>query len=162
VIKSLSQKLKVIALHYNKMGYANASSYIIQRLYKKHKLLSARIKNTKLVIYLRNDPYDTQVFTQIFMRGELDITFRKEPGYVIDGGANIGLAALYLKNKYPRAKIIAVEPERSNFELLKKNTRDYPDIICLNYGIWNKSGRLRIIDNGDGNASFITKDMSEI
>lgn len=161
MIKKLSRKLKIISLHCNKMGYVNASSYITQRLYKKNKLLSAKIKNTKLVIYLRNNPYDTQVFTQIFMRDELDIIFKKDPEFIIDGGANIGLATLYLKNKYPKAKIIAVEPERSNFELLKKNTKDYPEISCLNYGIWNKTCRLQIIDKGDGNASFITKELSE-
>jgi len=161
MIKKFSRKLKVVALHCNKMGYVNATSYIIQRLYKRKKLLSAKIKNTKLVVYLRNDRYDTQVFTQIFMRGELDIYFKKDPEIIIDGGANIGLATLYLKNKYPNAKIIAVEPEHSNFELLKKNTKDYPDIFCLNYGIWNKKCRLQIIDNGDGNASFITKELAE-
>ncbi len=141
------------------MGFSNATGYIIQRLYKRKKLLSAKIKNTKLNILLRNDRYDTQIFTQIFMRQELNIPFEKAPEIIIDGGANIGLATLYFKNKYPNAKIIAIEPEPSNFELLVKNTKDYADVVCLNNGIWNKSCRLQIIDNGDGNASFLTKEL---
>jgi FkbM family methyltransferase len=155
----LSKKLKVIGSHYKIMGVRNASSYIIQRLYKKKRLLSAKIKNTKLEIYLRNNRYDTQIFTQIFMRSELDIHFKEDPEIIIDGGANIGLATLYLKNKYPKAKIIAVEPEPSNFELLLKNTKNYKDIFCLRNGIWNRNCQLQIIDNGDGNASFITKEV---
>ncbi len=153
-------KLKVILLHYEKMGFWNATSYIAQRIFKRNKYLTAKIKNTGLNIRLRNDKYDTQVFTQIFMREELNVHFEQIPKIIIDGGANIGLSTLYLKNKYPKASIIAIEPERSNFKLLTLNTKNYSDIFCLNKGIWNTSGILQIIDKGDGNASFITKEMS--
>lgn len=155
------RKSKAVALHYDEMGVANATSYIIQRMYKRKTLLSATIKNTELHISLRNDSYDTQVFTQIFLRHELDIHFDKTPEIIIDGGANIGLATLYLKNKFPDATIIAIEPERSNFDLLVRNTRPYKNVICLNNAIWNRRCRLQIVDNGSGNASFTTKEVSE-
>ncbi len=161
MIRKLKRKLKVISLHYKAMGFANATAYIFQRLYKRKKLLSAQFKNKSLQIFLRNDRYDTQIFTQIFMRDELNVLFSKNPELIIDGGANIGLATLYFKNKYPNAKIIAVEPELSNFELLKKNTEPYKNIACLNNGIWSKNCFLEIIDEGNGNASFITKELSE-
>ena len=154
-------KLTVTGRHFHVMGYLNALSYIIQRIFKKEQLLVAKIKNTDLKIFLRNDKYDTQIFTQIFIRAELDVHFEAEPKIIIDGGANIGLATLYLKNKFPLAKIIAVEPEQSNFDLLLKNTKGYKDVFCLQIGIWNKNCRLGIIDNGDGNASFITKELEE-
>lgn len=161
MIRKLWAKLKVIALHYRTMGVANATSYIIQRLYKDKAFLSARIKNTDLRILLRNDPYDTQIFTQIFIRDELNIQLDEAPDVIIDGGANIGLATLYLKTRYPDATVIAIEPERSNFELLVENTRGYNDVFCLNNGIWNRNCRLRIVDNGDGNASFTTTELGD-
>lgn len=159
--KRLSSKLKVILLHYKRMGFANATSYIIQRIYKGQTLLSARLKNTDLQIKLRNNPYDTQVFTQIFLRDELNVHLPESPRVIIDGGANIGLATLYLKTKYPGATIIAIEPERSNFDLLVENTKAYQNIICLNYGIWNTHCRLQIIDTGQGTASFITRELAD-
>lgn len=161
MIRKIRKKLKVISLHYNKMGFWNVTGYIFQRVYKRKRLLSAKIKKTNLQVLLRNNPYDTQVFTQIFMRDELNVHFEKPPEIIIDGGANIGLATLYLVTKYPNATIIAVEPEQSNFDLLIKNTKGYSNIFCLNKGIWDKSCRLQIIDNGDGNASFITKELIE-
>jgi FkbM family methyltransferase len=161
MFKKLLNKLRVVSLHYKKMGTFNATSYVIQRIARKNQLVSARLKNTNLSIQLRNDPYDTQVFTQIFIKDELNVRLSGDPQTIIDGGANIGLATLYLHDRFPRATIIAVEPEKSNFDLLVVNTKRYPNIFCVNSGIWNKSGRLQIIDGGNGNASFTTKELTE-
>lgn len=40
---------------------------------------------------------------------------------IIDAGANIGLASLYFKTKFPSAQIVAVEPSKDNIFLLTKN-----------------------------------------
>mgnify|MGYP002777072523 CR=1 FL=1 len=40
---------------------------------------------------------------------------------IIDGGANIGAAALWFARKYPAAAIMAVEPDESSFALLREN-----------------------------------------
>jgi FkbM family methyltransferase len=45
---------------------------------------------------------------------------------VVDAGANIGL--LYFAARYPRAKILSIEPNPDNFALLAANTRDEPRI----------------------------------
>jgi FkbM family methyltransferase len=42
---------------------------------------------------------------------------------IIDLGANIGLASLYLAARYPSARILAVEPNPSSFDLLMTNLR---------------------------------------
>ncbi|MGN6801761.1 MAG: FkbM family methyltransferase, partial [Ginsengibacter sp.] len=63
-------------------------------------------------------------------------------------------------NKYPRARIIAVEPEEANFTLLGKNTMPFKDIICLNKALWNRECVLQLLDNGNGNASFVTSDVT--
>jgi FkbM family methyltransferase len=40
---------------------------------------------------------------------------------IIDLGANIGLASLHLSVMFPKARILAVEPEPGNFEMLNRN-----------------------------------------
>ena len=40
---------------------------------------------------------------------------------VVDCGANVGLASLFFADRYPAARIIAVEPASENFSLLKRN-----------------------------------------
>jgi FkbM family methyltransferase len=40
---------------------------------------------------------------------------------IIDLGANIGLASLHFSIMFPESRILAVEPEKSNFDLLERN-----------------------------------------
>ncbi|WP_328328305.1 MULTISPECIES: FkbM family methyltransferase [unclassified Streptomyces] len=40
---------------------------------------------------------------------------------VVDAGANIGLFTLYIKRKYPAARVIAFEPVPENIRILEKN-----------------------------------------
>jgi len=51
---------------------------------------------------------------------------------IIDCGANVGLSALWFANEFPAARVIAIEPEPSNYALLKLNasTRDNITPIC--------------------------------
>jgi FkbM family methyltransferase len=54
---------------------------------------------------------------------------------IVDCGANIGITSLLLAARYPKAKIISVEPHPDNFALLKdnvaKNPRIRPIRACL-------------------------------
>ena len=61
-----------------------------------------------------------------------------------------GFASIYFANKYPGAKIIAIEPEQSNFELLKDNIAPYPNIIPIQAALWHKNEEINLIDPGLG------------
>jgi FkbM family methyltransferase len=78
------------------------------------------------VIFLREVPSDLFTFGDVFEQDVYGVVLRHLPecSTIIDLGANIGLASLYLANAYPSARIFAVEPNRGNFELLKANLKD--------------------------------------
>jgi FkbM family methyltransferase len=44
-----------------------------------------------------------------------------EPRVIVDLGANIGLVSRWLATAFPRARIIAVEPEPGNLDVLRRN-----------------------------------------
>lgn len=44
---------------------------------------------------------------------------------IVDIGANIGTAAVYFANRYPKSQVLSIEPHPRNFELLKKNISPY-------------------------------------
>lgn len=113
-----------------------------------HKTDSIRLKGIKERIFLRRKSSDIPTFHQVFAKREYDLKMLniKAPRVIIDGGANIGLFSIFIKNKYPDSKIIAVEPDKENFEMMNKNLSNYENISLLNTGIWNKSTLLRVYD----------------
>jgi len=95
---------------------------------------------------MRRDTSDIKVFHQVFLFNEYDIAFPKSPKVIIDGGANIGLFAVRMKNEFKEAKVICIEPDGSNFEVLRMNVASLGNVECENVGLWDKDAKLRVFD----------------
>ena len=104
--------------------------------------------------YLRGNSVDFYVFNSIFGKGEYDFEIDFEPEYIIDAGAFTGISALYFHKKYPGAKIIAIEPEKSNFDLLVRNTTPYKAIFPVRGGVYGADVSLGISDNNAEKYAF--------
>lgn len=109
---------------------------------------------------LRNGTSDINVFISIFLLGDLNLRLKIDPKLIVDAGAYTGLSALFYASKYPRAKIITIEPERTNFEILEKNTRSINNIDRIQAGLWNRDAYLKIIDRQTGKWGFVVKEVS--
>ena len=75
---------------------------------------------------------------------------------IVDAGANIGASSVWFALTYPKATILAVEPERSNFELLKANAAAFPSIVPINAAVSATNGVLFLRDPGFGAWGFRT------
>ena len=86
-------------------------------------------------IELRPDDGDLFIFFEMLERQTYFISDALLPPThvrtIVDAGANIGLASLFLASRYPQARIVAVEPNPGNFELLVRNTRQEPRVTPL-------------------------------
>jgi FkbM family methyltransferase len=91
-------------------------------------------------LWLRYGTVDPDVVFQVAARGEYDVRPQGEVGLVIDGGAHIGVAARRFAAAFPEAKVIAVEPDRDNFELLLRNTSGFANVECVNAAIMAEPG----------------------
>ena len=80
------------------------------------------------------------------------------PKYVLDAGANIGLFSLLIEEKYHPELLLAVEPESSNYELLRLNTRNRDNIICIQTGIWKRKAFLKVVPSAAGKWGFTVKE----
>ena len=67
---------------------------------------------------------------------------------IVDAGANIGASVLFFRWRYPEARIIAVEPEPDNFELLRRNTEGQTNISYTRSALASMDGELRLYDPG--------------
>ena len=106
-------------LHTKKIGFIATISYFFQRLIlKKDALIKLKIPFGTDLILLRNKSYDTHIFYQIFIKEDLAFVknMQHPVNVIIDAGANIGLSTIYLKNIFPNAAILSIEPSAVNFE----------------------------------------------
>lgn len=150
---NLFQRIMFIYKHVKCIGLISTVSYLMQRIFRR-KLIKVYIKNIKHPIYLRGGSYDTNIFYQIFIEEHLNFYIQKELNTILDLGANIGLSTIYLKNKYPFALVICLEPDPSNFSLLLKNIKKYTSIIALQAGVYSREANLFLLDIGEGEASY--------
>src|SRR5215204_1252324 len=79
------------------------------------------LKKLKYSFSIRNNPFDFATLEEVILKEGYNLSINFEPLTIIDGGANIGLTAVFFANKYPKSEIVAIEPEEENFEMLRKN-----------------------------------------
>ncbi len=121
------------------------------------RLFGVNRKDIAFPIYLRLNSSDIPTYEDLFCEDAYDFGVRQPPTTIVDAGANIGLAAICFANRWPDATIIAIEPETSNFGLLKKNVAPYGNVYPVNAALWNQTGEINIIDTGSGNWAFMTQ-----
>lgn len=80
---------------------------------------------------------------------------------IIDGGANIGASAVYFAQHVPRSRVIAVEPERNNFDLLTRNCAGL-DVVTVNGAIASRSGTLFLSDPGESDWGFRVSERGDV
>jgi FkbM family methyltransferase len=96
--------------------------------------------------YLRPGSADLDVFESVLLGLDYEPPVILSPKFIVDAGAHIGLATLYFHNRYPDAAICAIEPERSNFELLQRNCGGLPRVHLINAALWDSPAELTLAD----------------
>ena len=122
---------------------------------KKGGLQSLIPANLKHPVYIRLGTSDVSVFEKIFVWREYFISNLYSPiKQILDCGANTGLSAIWFATQFPTAKVIAVEPDSKNFDLLCKNIAPYSNIIPLRAAIWSTSCHVKLENPDDRPDSF--------
>jgi len=87
---------------------------------------------------------DLLVLEQVF----LDREYHVEPlppesiDYIVDLGSNIGVTAMLWAQRYPSARMVLVEPDPDNFNLLRRNTAAFRDrCVLLEAAVSDRPGR---------------------
>ncbi len=88
--------------------------------------------------------YDIELAHSFYFRDYRKTYGIRPPKFIIDAGAHIGLTSVYFAQKYPQAKILAIEPDSENYYLLLKNTSPYPNIVPILGALWDKHTHLYI------------------
>jgi FkbM family methyltransferase len=90
-------------------------------------------------IHYRPGTSDANVIEQVFEARQYELLLgRNDVRYIVDCGANIGAASLFLLAHYPAAQLIAVEPDAGNMDVCRKNLAPFADRVrFVESGIWS-------------------------
>ena len=140
---------------------------VIRKLFKlkSQKMGKVYIKTINHYIYIRkyNDS-DYGLLFKFFSSKEIRgkrINPNEKIEFILDGGANIGLFSCLYATYYPSSKIIAVECEKSNYEVLKHNSKQYNNILPVLGAVWDEDKRLDIMNPEASSVGFTVGESNE-
>jgi FkbM family methyltransferase len=134
------------------LGWSQTSWYVLQniqcRLFGKADPYKLTSKNARFPLICRPNTSDNDVFKQIFIKREYScLDDISNVDLVIDCGANVGYSAVYFLNRFPDCKVICVEPDPANFEILEQNLAPYNDRVeTIRSGVWSHPANLKILE----------------
>ncbi|MFN8351848.1 MAG: FkbM family methyltransferase [Flavobacteriales bacterium] len=111
-------------------------------------------------VFVRPGTADMATIDQFLIGPYMPATTGAPPLTVLDCGANIGLAARYLKHAYPDAVIVAIEPDEENHQLLKRNLEGLAGCHAVKAAVWPTDGRVSLQREGLRHSAFRTKEAT--
>jgi FkbM family methyltransferase len=112
-------------------------------------------------IWLRAGTSDIPTFLMVLKGKEYDFEV-VQPAVIIDAGANIGLASIWFASKFPAARVLAVEAEKSNYDLLVRNVEPFPNVTPIHAAVWSHRGTLAVDDpHNEGAWAFQTRELED-
>lgn len=83
-------------------------------------------KYARYPLMCRPHTSDINVFDQVFVAREYRcLDDLRDASLIVDCGANVGFSSAYFLTRFPKAHVIAVEPDHENFAILKANLAPY-------------------------------------
>jgi FkbM family methyltransferase len=110
-------------------------------------------------LYARPGTSDLMAFHAIFGRRQHAVDLGFVPRVVFDLGANVGYAAVDFALRYPGARVVAVEPERANVEMMRLNVAPYPQIDVVEAAVWPRPGTLVLEAAEVGEVGFRVREV---
>ena len=165
-ITSAARWLIALGLIFNQHGFVLASP----PFFGKQFLLR---RGPLQVTTIRIESYfDWATVHEIFVRREYDTGFFQHESSVqevyqsiletrgtpliLDLGANIGIASIFLAQKYPNARVIGVEADETNAKRATLNTSTSEAVKIIHSAIAPEDGQIPIYDPGLGNNAYRT------
>lgn len=151
---------------YNWFKVSKASNLVINKN-KQQAIINVTVNGQQLKPVIRRRGSDIAVFRQIFILNEylpaiqLLQSMKRPVKVIVDAGANIGLTSIQLASYFHEAKILSIEADPQNFEVLKKNLNThFPERIQpINRALWSTNATLNLTQ--DNTRSYWARSVSE-
>lgn len=161
---SMYTRISNLSRIYQKLGWRGTTAYLAKgKINNKLKSLrpfsgggyerySIKPKWLPDALWLRYCSSDINVFWQVFVQEDYRHVTENEPYQtMIDCGANVGFSTSYFLTKYPTLKVVAVEPEKDNFDMLRMNTARFGSRCQpVRAAVWSRNTRAKVCSGKPG------------
>ncbi len=151
-------------------GLRDQALYIYGRILRRcswslpgrHSIAQVRLRGQRNPFHLRLASTDWLVLEEIFQRDEYACVREaiKEAGCIVDLGANVGYSLRYWQTLFPKARVIAMEPEPDNCLICSRNIMSgglEGQVKLLQAAVGASRSRLRLLDDGKGEWAYRTE-----
>lgn len=96
--------------------------------------------------HFRHGTTDKYVIAEVLLREQYAQVLGLSPvRSIVDAGANIGTASVFLLNAFPEATLVALEPDPGNFDMLSRNLSYYKGrAAVLRTALWHQQEALTL------------------
>ncbi|MCH2044339.1 MAG: FkbM family methyltransferase [Saprospiraceae bacterium] len=146
-------KLKNIPLHYSYLFRGKGISFFRKiRLMKQKRYVPFEMKFFGKKIKVIDSASFRGVYNELIVEEHYKLNYNENEAIrIIDCGANLGIASIYLKKQYPNAKITAIEADPNIAQYLSYNLNSFgfDDIKVLAKAVWTHNETLQFAqENG--------------
>ncbi len=152
--------------------FANDSYYLLRTPHSLRKktalwfnLLHPSSKMMGFDISYFDRPSLEHLYREIFVRQYYYCRADTDAPVVFDCGANVGMATLYFKWLYPKARILAFEPDPRTFAVLNRNIgqNHLTDVTTHNCALWDENGEIKFfVDETAPGSLMMSTDSSRL
>jgi FkbM family methyltransferase len=94
--------------------------------------ISIRIPGLLSPIIVRLNSTDPDILRTVFVRGKYEHSLPADPKVIVDVGAKAGHSTAWFRARFPRAFIIAIEPDPDDFRILQQNCSGFSHVHLIN------------------------------
>lgn len=146
--------LRHLVEHVQRLGLLTGLRVLWLKRQPPGRLATLRVRGLAGPVTVRTGGSDLAILDEVVLDGGYDFPMDPAPAIILDIGANIGLASLWFKRRYPQARIVAVEPDPESFALLRRNTAAVPGIACIQAAVCATDGFIGLERGGLNPSAF--------
>lgn len=134
------KNIKRAILEYFKLRVIGISFWQIYLLVANENLKTVKFLGNKIII--NSSFWYLHGLNELFVEETYRFNSENPRPKIIDCGSNIGLSTIYFKSIFPNSEIIAFEPDKDIFNILKYNLKSFniKDVNLFNCAVWKEDG----------------------
>jgi FkbM family methyltransferase len=133
--KDLSSVQRRVIKLVHMLGTFQAVYFVIHWLLRTHRI-TLHLPGIATPLACRPRDSDINVLWSAFFLRDCDFDLPFSHPTIIDAGANVGYVSVFLANKYPTARIVALEVDPDNVDILRKNVQGY-NVEVVQGAVWS-------------------------